>query len=85
MSTGALTGIMMNERASEIRHRLGDAFAHLRGGGWPILQTAVAVSAAWMLATVDLLRASGMDYTESRETLREAARHAYEEESAAGN
>ena len=28
---------------------------------------------------VDLLRASGMDYTESRQALREAARHAYEE------
>ncbi len=28
---------------------------------------------------VDLLRASGMDHTESRQALREAARHAYEE------
>jgi hypothetical protein len=34
---------------------------------------------------MDLLRASGMEYSESREALREAARHAYEEEPAAGN
>jgi uncharacterized membrane protein YgaE (UPF0421/DUF939 family) len=34
---------------------------------------------------MDLLRASGMEYSESREALREAARHAYEKEPAADN
>ena len=48
------------------------------------LETSMVVGQIQSTA-VDLLRASGMDYTESRESLREAARHAYEEESAAGN
>jgi len=34
---------------------------------------------------MDLLRASGMDYTESRQVLREAARRAYEEEPTAND
>jgi hypothetical protein len=34
---------------------------------------------------MDLLRASGMDYSESREALREAARYAYEGEPAPDN
>ncbi|MCA1687631.1 MAG: hypothetical protein LC714_03320 [Actinobacteria bacterium] len=43
------------------------------------LETSMVVGQIQSTA-VDLLRASGMDYTESREALREAARHAYEEE-----
>jgi hypothetical protein len=48
------------------------------------LETSMVVGQIQSTA-VDLLRASGMDYTESREALREAARHAYEEEPAAGS
>src|ERR687893_455239 len=43
------------------------------------LETSMVVGQIQSTA-VDLLRASGMDYTESRQALREAARHAYEEE-----
>ena len=53
-STGALAEIRMRGRDSEVRRWLGDALARLRGGGWPILQTAVAASLAWTLATVVL-------------------------------
>src|SRR5215211_5705817 len=39
---------------SAFRRRLGAAFERLGAGGWPILQTAVAASLAWTLATVVL-------------------------------
>jgi len=45
------------------------------------LETSMVVGQIQSTAA-DLLRASGMDYTESREALREAARHAYEDEPA---
>jgi uncharacterized membrane protein YgaE (UPF0421/DUF939 family) len=48
------------------------------------LETSVLIGQIQSTA-MDLLRASGMDHSESREALREAARHAYEEEPAAGN
>jgi uncharacterized membrane protein YgaE (UPF0421/DUF939 family) len=48
------------------------------------LETSMVVGQIQSTA-MDLLRASGMDYTESRQALREAARHAYEEKPAAGN
>jgi hypothetical protein len=35
-----------------LRHRLRAGFARLRNEGWPILQTGVAASAAWYLATL---------------------------------
>ena len=53
-STGVLTEIRIYGRLSEIQRRIGEAFGRLRGGGWPILQTAVAASVAWTLATVVL-------------------------------
>ena len=53
-SAGVLTGIRTNGRVSALRRRLGAAFERLRAGGWPILQTAVAASLAWTLATVVL-------------------------------
>jgi uncharacterized membrane protein YgaE (UPF0421/DUF939 family) len=37
-----------------LRRRIEVALGRLRGGGWPILQTAVAASLAWTLATVVL-------------------------------
>ena len=37
-----------------LRRRFEAALGRLRGGGWPILQTAVAASLAWTLATVVL-------------------------------
>ena len=48
------------------------------------LETSVLIGQIQSTA-MDLLRASGMEHSESREALREAARHAYEEEPAAGN
>ena len=48
------------------------------------LETSVLVGQIQSTA-VDLLRASGMDYTESRQVLREAARRAYEEEPTAND
>ena len=48
------------------------------------LETSVLIGQIQSTA-MDLLRASGMEHTESREALREAARHGYEEEPAAGN
>ena len=48
------------------------------------LETSVLIGQIQSTA-MDLLRASGMEYSESREALREAARHAYEDEPAAGN
>jgi uncharacterized membrane protein YgaE (UPF0421/DUF939 family) len=48
------------------------------------LETSVLIGQIQSTA-MDLLRASGMDHSESREALREAARHANEGESAAGN
>jgi uncharacterized membrane protein YgaE (UPF0421/DUF939 family) len=49
-----LTGIGINGRVAAFRGRLGAAFERLGAGGWPILQTAVAASLAWTLATVVL-------------------------------
>jgi uncharacterized membrane protein YgaE (UPF0421/DUF939 family) len=49
-----LTGVGINGRVSAFRRRLGAAFERLGAGGWPILQTAVAASVAWTLATVVL-------------------------------
>ncbi len=37
---------------SPLRHRLRAGFARLRNEGWPVLQTGVAASAAWYLATL---------------------------------
>jgi uncharacterized membrane protein YgaE (UPF0421/DUF939 family) len=37
-----------------LRHRLRAGFARLRNEGWPILQTGVAASTAWYLATLVL-------------------------------
>jgi uncharacterized membrane protein YgaE (UPF0421/DUF939 family) len=48
------------------------------------LETSVLIGQIQSTA-MDLLRASGMEYSESREALREAARRAYEEEPAAGD
>jgi uncharacterized membrane protein YgaE (UPF0421/DUF939 family) len=48
------------------------------------LETSVLIGQIQSTA-MDLLRASGMEYSESREALREASRRAYEEEPAAGN
>ena len=52
MTTAVLTGVWNNGGISAFRRRLGAAFERLWGGGWPILQTAVAASVAWYLATV---------------------------------
>ena len=38
--------------SSPLRHRLRAGFARLRNEGWPVLQTGVAASAAWYLATL---------------------------------
>lgn len=38
--------------SSSLRHRLRAGFARLRNEGWPVLQTGVAASAAWYLATL---------------------------------
>jgi uncharacterized membrane protein YgaE (UPF0421/DUF939 family) len=35
-----------------LRHRLRAGFARLRNEGWSVLQTGVAASAAWYLATL---------------------------------
>ncbi len=48
------------------------------------LETSMVVGQIQSTA-MDLLRASGMDYTEPRQALREAARQAYVEEPVAGN
>ena len=52
MTTAVLTGTRINGGISAFRRRLQAAFERLWGGGWPILQTAVAASVAWYLATV---------------------------------
>ncbi|MDQ3792598.1 MAG: FUSC family protein [Actinomycetota bacterium] len=52
MTTAVLTGARINGGISAFRRRLEAAIERLWGGGWPILQTAVAASAAWYLATV---------------------------------
>ncbi len=52
MTTAVLTGTRINGGISAFRRLLGAAFERLWGGGWPILQTAVAASVAWYLATV---------------------------------
>ncbi len=41
-----------SNRSSPLRHRLRAGFARLRNEGWPVLQTGVAASAAWYLATL---------------------------------
>ena len=52
MTTAVLTGTRIHGGISAFRRRLEAAFERLWGGGWPILQTAVAASVAWYLATV---------------------------------
>lgn len=39
---------------ARLRHRLRMGFVHIRGGWWQILQTAIAASAAWILASLIL-------------------------------
>ncbi len=42
----------LSNLSSPLRHRLRAGFARLRNEGWPVLQTGVAASAAWYLATL---------------------------------
>src|SRR5918998_1860018 len=53
-STSVLTEMRVSGRTVALRRRFEGAFGRLWGGGWPILQTAVAASLAWTLATVVL-------------------------------
>src|SRR4028119_876838 len=51
---GVLTRVDYGERISALRHRLGDTLGRLRTGALPIVQTAVATSLAWFLASAVL-------------------------------
>jgi uncharacterized membrane protein YgaE (UPF0421/DUF939 family) len=53
-STGVLTEMRVSGRTVALRRRFEGALRRLWGGGWPILQTAVAAGLAWYLATVVL-------------------------------
>jgi len=51
----AFSGKVENLRevcAARLRRRLGDGFERLRGGAWPVVQTAMSVGLAWYLASM---------------------------------
>ncbi len=54
MGQGVLTRVDYGERISALRRRLGDTLGRLRTGALPIVQTAVAASLAWFLASAVL-------------------------------
>ena len=54
MSLGVLTETRINGSIWALRRRLGVAFGRLRGGAWPIVQTAVAATVAWFIAATVL-------------------------------
>jgi len=54
MGGAALAWIGMNGKVMAVSRRFESALGRLRAGGWPILQTAVAASLAWTLASVVL-------------------------------
>ena len=54
MGQGVLTRVDYGERISALRRRLGGTLGRLRAGALPILQTAVAASLAWFLASTVL-------------------------------
>ncbi|MBA3390321.1 MAG: hypothetical protein H0U02_13325, partial [Rubrobacter sp.] len=49
-----LARIGMNGKVLAVSRRIDSALGRLRAGGWPILQTAVAASLAWTLASMVL-------------------------------
>jgi hypothetical protein len=54
MSLGVLTETRINGSMWALRRRLEMAFGRLRGGAWPIVQTAVAATVAWFIAATVL-------------------------------
>ena len=54
MGGAMIARIGMNGKVLAARRRFDGALGRLRAGGWPILQTAVAASLAWTLASVVL-------------------------------
>ena len=54
MGGAALARIGMNGKVMAVSRRFESALGRLRAGGWPILQTAVAASLAWTLASMVL-------------------------------
>ena len=54
MGQGVLTRVDYGDRISALRRRLGDTLGRLRTGALPIVQTAVAASLAWFLASAVL-------------------------------
>ena len=54
MNLGVLTWVVPDGGFGVLRRRFGEAFGRLGTGVWPILQTAVAASLAWFLASAVL-------------------------------
>ena len=54
MNLGVLTWVVPDGGFGVLRRRFGEAFSRLGTGVWPILQTAVAASLAWFLASAVL-------------------------------
>ncbi|HEU4494650.1 MAG TPA: FUSC family protein [Rubrobacteraceae bacterium] len=54
MSLGVLTETRINGGIWALRRRLELVFGRLRGGAWPIVQTAVAATVAWFIAATVL-------------------------------